>query len=122
MDFTLGDYLNLINYKVNDGGDYLWKCFGPNAYQFEHDQPSKYNLDVIFDTVDRLVYMVVFGTMDETYQWINENYVEAYQESYKKMQETLGFADDEIIDFTGRTEEFKTFIHDTINQLDNNNG
>ena len=115
MDFTLGEFLNLIDYKVSDGSDFLWKCFGPNAYEYSYDKPSEYSFDIIFDTVDRLVYMVVLGTMDKTYHWINTEYQEAYQAEYKTMQELIGFEDDAVEDFTGKTEEFKALINKIIN-------
>jgi hypothetical protein len=117
MTFTLGDYLTAINYKVNDGGDYCWNCFGKNAYGYSHNKPREYSFDIVFDTVDRFVYMVVFGTMDKTYQWVDENFADAFQEEYKIMQERLGFEDDENLEnFTGRTEEFKQFINNFFNK------
>lgn len=119
--FTLGDYLTAINYKVNEGGEFGWNCFGPNAFEYTHDKPCEYDFSIVFDTIDRYVYMVVLSTMDKTYQWVDENFSLAYQVEYKIFQSKLGFNDDEnLTDFTGRTAEFKEFINEFFNKVNKN--
>lgn len=64
MEYRLFDYLRKIEYRITEGmePDHLLDCFGDNAYQYIHlhevNNKCVYEFNVVFDTVDRSVYML----------------------------------------------------------------
>lgn len=57
---TVKEWMELVDYKVTDGSNYSWTCFGYNAYSLdswigEHDG---YTFTITFDTKDQTVYQV----------------------------------------------------------------
>ena len=121
-DFTINDYLNLINYKIADGSEFGWNCYGPNAYLYSYskysDEGSLYELNVVFDTVDRLVYEVEFYEELNMYKWYNPSFKDAYIEEENQRSAIFHFSKLEYEDFTDRTDEFKALINEVIKKYD----
>jgi hypothetical protein len=83
VDFTIGEYLNLIDYKITEGYEFGWNCFGPNAYSYEWYNSEVGSLSIEFGTIDRLVYMVNFVDLDSnSHYWINDAFADAYKQEY----------------------------------------
>lgn len=78
---TLKEFFEAIQYKVTDGYEYQWQCFGPYAQAIGSDTENGSALNVLFDTRDQTVYEVQAWDMGETrfYRWMNPTYVSAYQ-------------------------------------------
>ena len=58
---TLKQYFEIINYRVSEGYQFQWRCYGPDAYGLESVDTSStdgYSIGIIFDTYDQTVYQV----------------------------------------------------------------
>ena len=57
---TLKEWMEVVDYRITEGSNYLWNCYGPNSYSLDswdgiHDGRS---FSVIFDTKTQVVYEV----------------------------------------------------------------
>ena len=63
-DFTINDYLELINYEVQEGSKFLWDCYGDNAYSYSWAKHGELaylqECNVVFDTKTHIVYECTF--------------------------------------------------------------
>lgn len=115
IEFTLDEYLNLISYKVSEGGDFGWNCFGPNAYFYSREYIDEdISVTVFFDTIDRIVYMLDIRTMDGKYVWINSHYTVVYHNEYVANQKQIGFEINNFEDFSERTTEFRELLKNIL--------
>lgn len=85
---TIKDFMQVVNYRITEGSDYGWTCFGPNAYQLDSwdgDNDNGYSVGVIFDRVTQLVYQMDAHDYKNSraYRWIHPDYKK------KNDQETL---------------------------------
>lgn len=87
---TLKQFMDTIDYRITEGCDYGWDCFGPNAYCLsswngEHDGHS---FSITFDTDFQTVYQVeAFDyARDRAYRLIHPDCVEDYREEAKYRQ------------------------------------
>lgn len=58
---TLKQFFETINYRVSEGYDFRWQCYGPNAYgldSVENRCSDGYSVGIVFDTQDQTVYQV----------------------------------------------------------------
>lgn len=54
---TLRDFFEVIEYRVNEGSDYGWQCYGGHAHAIDCTD-NDYSLTVVFDRQDQTVYEV----------------------------------------------------------------
>lgn len=83
---TIKDFMEVANYRITEGSEYLWTCFGPNAYQMDswngvHGKGG-HTVCMVFDTHTQTVYSLEAWdyTNDRCYRWINPDYIDAYKE------------------------------------------
>jgi hypothetical protein len=55
---TVKDFMVVINYRITEGSDYGWQCYGANAHSLDswsgdHDG---YTVSIVFDTETQTVY------------------------------------------------------------------
>jgi predicted HTH domain antitoxin len=81
---TLKDYMTVTNYRITEGSDYGWQCYGSHAYQLsswngDHDG---WSADVVFDTQTQTVYEmgVCDYSRNRAYRWMNPDFADAYQD------------------------------------------
>ena len=58
---TLKQYFETINYRVSEGYQFQWQCYGPNAYgldSVDNRCTDGHSVGIIFDTQDQTVYQV----------------------------------------------------------------
>ena len=57
---TLKDFMETVDYKVTEGSDYTWECFGPNAYRLDswNQEQEGHTVSIVFDTRTHEVYEV----------------------------------------------------------------
>ncbi len=83
---NINEFLELIEYKVAEGSEYYWECFGPNAWsisRLDYNETSAHasnEISVVFDTKTSLVYSIeALNYQDElSYQWIHPDYEYSY--------------------------------------------
>ena len=83
------EWMELVNYKITDCGDYGWDCYGPNSHSFSswngiHGKGG-YNMDIVFSTRTQRVYEVTVSdyTNDRAYRMINPDYVKKHNKEAK---------------------------------------
>jgi hypothetical protein len=57
---TLKEWMEVVDYRVTEGSNYMWNCYGPNSYSLDswdgsHEGSS---FSIIFDTKTQVVYEV----------------------------------------------------------------
>jgi hypothetical protein len=83
---TLKDFMEVTGYRITEGSDYGWNCYGPNAHQLDswngiHEEGG-HTICVVFDTKDQTVYELEAWdyTNSRMYRWINPTYLKAYKD------------------------------------------
>lgn len=83
---SLKDFMEVVGYRISEGSQFLWRCFGSNAYSIDVvrkvDENFEGTVSITFDTETQEVYMVeAFDYVnDRAYRFFNPEYVDAYHE------------------------------------------
>ena len=82
---TMKEWMELVDYKITEGSDYGWQCYGPNSYSLDswngvHGKGG-YSFSIIFSTKTQKVYEVSMCdyTNDRAYRMINPKNVEKHR-------------------------------------------
>jgi hypothetical protein len=82
---TMKEWMELVDYKITEGSDYGWSCYGPNAYTLDswngvHGEGG-YSFSIVFSTKTQKVYEVSICdyTNDRAYRMIAENKQEKHR-------------------------------------------
>ena len=83
---TMQQWMELVDYKITEGSDYCWDCYGPNAYCLDswngvHGKGG-YSFTIIFSTKTQKVYEISICdyTNDRAYSMIAENKRDKHRE------------------------------------------
>lgn len=81
---TLKDFMEIVDYRITEGSDYQWACFGPTAYRLDswNGDQDGHTVSVLFDTHSQEVYQVeAFDYSNErAYRMTNPKYKDLYNE------------------------------------------
>ena len=86
---TMKEFMELVDHKITEGGDYGWQCFGSNSYQLSHwngvHGKGGWSANIVFSTKSQKVYTVEVCdyTNDRAYRIINPDYVKKYNKESK---------------------------------------
>jgi len=76
---TMKEWMELVDYKITEGSEYGWQCYGPNAYCLDswngvHGKGG-YSFSIVFSTKTQKVYEVSVCdyTNGRAYRMIEEN-------------------------------------------------
>jgi hypothetical protein len=99
---SMKEWMELVDYKITEGGEYGWSCYGPNAYTLDswngvHGKGG-YSFSIIFSTKSQKVYEVTVCdyTNDRAYRMIVENKREKHLEESKTRGVNLNEAWDDV--------------------------
>lgn len=94
---TLKEWMELVNYKITEGSEYQWRCFGYNAYALD-SYTGEHGVSILFDREDQTVYQVeAFDyARDRAYRIINPDYRAAY-DAEAKQRGVADFAWDAVV-------------------------
>ena len=83
---TIKEWMELVDYKITEGSDYGWQCYGANAYCLDswngvHGKGG-YSFSIVFSTKTQKVYEVSVCdyTNDRAYRMIAENKREKHKD------------------------------------------
>jgi hypothetical protein len=86
---TIKEWMELVDYKITEGSDYGWDCYGPYSHQLDswngvHGKGG-YSFSIIFSTKSQKVYEVQVHdyTNDRAYRMINPKFQEKHQKEAK---------------------------------------
>lgn len=81
---TIKEWMELVEYRLTEGDNYLWRCFGDNAYGLsswngDHDGHS---FNIVFDSNTQVVYTVEACDFknQRAYRMINPDYKTAHND------------------------------------------
>lgn len=81
--FKLNEFLKLCNYQITEGSQYLWSCYGPDAYCLDSwiGGNNGYTLSVVFDKKTQFVYELQLNHFGDqiAYRWIAPEYEKAFR-------------------------------------------
>lgn len=79
---TLKDFMEVVGYRITEGSDYGWQCFGYSAYRLDSwdGNLDGHTVSIVFDTKTQEVYEVeAFDyANDRAFRMINPAYREAF--------------------------------------------
>ena len=82
---TMKEWMELVDYKITEGSDYGWTCYGPNSYTLDswngvHGKGG-FSFSIVFSTKTQKVYEVSMCdyTNDRAYRMINPKNVEKHR-------------------------------------------
>jgi len=85
---TMKEWMELVDYRITEGCDYGWQCYGPTAYQLDswNGEFDGHSFTIIFDTNDQTVYEVQAHDYvhQRAYRMINEDYAKKMKKEAKK--------------------------------------
>jgi len=76
---SMKEWMELVDYKITEGSEYGWQCYGPNAYCLDSwngvHGAGGYSFSIVFSTKTQKVYEVSVCdyTNDRAYRMIVEN-------------------------------------------------
>jgi len=99
---TMKEWMELVDYKITEGGDYGWSCYGPNAYTLDswngvHGKGG-YSFSIVFSTKTQKVYEVSMCdyTNDRAYRMINPKNQKKHEKEALERGVNLNEAWDEV--------------------------
>lgn len=82
---TMKEWMELVDYKITEGSDYGWSCYGPNARTLDYwngvHGEGGYSFSIVFSTKSQKVYEVSVCdyTNNRAYRMINPKNVEKHR-------------------------------------------
>jgi hypothetical protein len=81
---TLKEFMELVDYRITEGSEYCWECFGSNAYSLSYwnQDHNGHSICITFDTRTHEVYAVEACDYkhNRAYRLINPDYKFAYDD------------------------------------------
>jgi hypothetical protein len=77
---TMKEWMELVDYKITEGSEYGWGCYGPNSYTLDSwngvHGVGGYSFSIVFSTKSQKVYEVSMCdyTNDRAYRMINPKF------------------------------------------------
>ena len=97
---TMKEWMELVGYRITEGSDYGWQCYGPNVYQLDswNGEQDGHSFSIIFDTRDQTVYEVQAHDYvhQRAYRMINEDYAKKMKKEAKRRDVDRNEAWDEV--------------------------
>jgi len=85
---NLKQWMEAAEYKISEGSDYGWECYGPYAHRLDawDGDHNGANTSVVFDTEDQTVYEVTAYdyTNNRAYRMINPDYLKKHKKEAKR--------------------------------------
>jgi hypothetical protein len=106
---TIKDFMECVDYRITEGSEYLWSCFGPNAHSLDcwsgnHDG---FSIGIVFDTKNTTVYKFEAHdySKENSYRWIHPDFKLAHDTesknrnvNSKQAYDDVNFIDLEVAD------------------------
>lgn len=97
---TLKEWMEIAEYKITEGSDYTWTCFGPDAYTLDswNGDQDGYSFVIIFDTKTQVVYEVQAHDYknQRAYRLINPEYREEFDKESQDRDVRINEAWDDV--------------------------
>ena len=106
---SLKQFMETVNYRITEGSDYGWQCYGHDAYMLDswNGEQDGHSLTIIFDTKTQEVYEVQAHDYvnQRAYRLINTDYAKKNKKEAKKRNVSRKEAWDDVDYVDLETEE-----------------
>ena len=99
---TMKEFMELVDYKITEGSDYMWSCYGNHAYQLSswnglHDKGG-WSFNIVFSTKSQKVFEVSICdyTNNRAYRMIHPDKIEKFQKEAKNRTSSPNQAWDDV--------------------------
>lgn len=97
---TLKEFMEVVGFKITEGSDYCWNCYGPNAYRLDswNQDQEGHTVSIVFDTRTHVVYEATAYDYkrNRAYRLINPNYVQAHKDEAQSRNVEINQAWDDV--------------------------
>jgi hypothetical protein len=97
---TMKEWMDLVNYRITEGSDYGWQCYGSNVYCLDswNGEQDGHSFTIIFDTKDQTVYEVQAHDYvhQRAYRMINPDFAKKHRKESKRRDVDLDEAWDNV--------------------------
>lgn len=80
---TMQRWMETVGYRITEGSDYGWQCYGPDAFMLDswNGEQDGHSFTIIFDTRDQTVYEIQAHDYpnQRAYRWVAESWRAAMQ-------------------------------------------
>ena len=80
--------MEVVGYRITEGADYCWECYGPNAYTLDswNGEQDGHSFSIYFDTKTQAVYEVQAHDYrnQRAYRLINPEFVKKHKKESKR--------------------------------------
>lgn len=97
-------FMECVNYRVSEGSDFTWECWGPHAYRLDswNGDHDGHTVTIVFDTRDQVTYSLeAFDyARNRAYRWIAPSCRESYMEEAERrgVNESEAWEDVKFVD------------------------
>lgn len=106
---TMQRWMEAVGFRITEGSDYGWDCYGPNAYCLDswNGEQDGHSFSIIFDTKDQTVYEIQAHdyTNQRAYRWVAASWRPAMQAEAdsrsvqeKEAWDDVNYVDLEVLD------------------------
>jgi hypothetical protein len=85
---SMKEWMELVSYRITEGSDYCWDCYGPDAYMLDswNGDQDGHSFTIIFDTKNQTVYEVQAHDYvhNRAYRMINEDFQKKMRKESKR--------------------------------------
>lgn len=87
---TLKEWMEVVNYRITEGSDFQWECYGPNAYTLDswNGDQDGHSFSIYFDTKTQEVYEVQAHDYcnQRAYRLINPEFAKNHKKEAKRRE------------------------------------
>lgn len=101
-DYSVYRFFYVIDYKIDEGDKFLWKCYGDNAWGLTNSGGGCFKIThevgAIFDRKTLVIYEVSCHDYDNkvSYRWIHPDYIEKVNQEAKENDVDNSIAYDDV--------------------------
>jgi len=97
---SMKEWMELVDYKITEGSDYGWSCYGPNAYTLDswNGDHDGHSFSITFDTKTQEVFEVMAHDYKHgrAYRMINPDYAKKHKKECKRKDVNLNEAWEDV--------------------------
>lgn len=97
---TLKEWMEVVGYRITEGSDYNWECYGPNVYCLDswNGEQDGHSFSIYFDTKTQEVYEVQAHDYrtQRAYRMINPLFAKKHKKECKRKDVNLNEAWDDV--------------------------
>lgn len=113
---TIKKFIKSINFKIDEGCEYLWECYGPDCRQLGWTKPDRSaTAGIVYDNKSHVVYeMSVWDNKnEEVWRWIRPGFRRAHDRECL----SRGFIAKRAIDSVGFQDVSPRIIFDRLKKM-----